>query len=212
MKTAFEQSLDHAPVIALIDVDNPEQAFRAGTACWAGGFRLVAISSHLDAAPGIVSALGARADILVGLWDLKSMDRLEDFEKERIAFIFGGPSMLSQTQNADFTFIPLTNAMNTIEENWSSVCLSSIEQLGGIDAVSTQRERGPKSTLFVQGRIGGDECATYLEAGARALILTNALMSPNLLNNGDYRSIRNYAAAVHQEATHLSRNAQENTA
>ena len=212
MKTAFEQSLDHAPVIALIDVDNPEQAFRAGTACWAGGFRLVAISSHLDAAPGIISALGARADILVGLWDLKSMDRLEDFEKERIAFIFGVPSMLSQTQNADFTFIPLTHATNTFEEDWSSVCLSSIEQLGGVDAVRTQRERGPNSKLFVQGRIGGDECATYLEAGARALILTNALMSPNLLNNGDYRSIRNYAAAVHQEATHLSRNAQENTA
>ena len=212
MKNSFEQSLDHAPVIALIDVDNAEQAFRAGTACWAGGFRLVAIAAGLDAAPGIVSALGARADLLVGLWNVQTPDELKAFEPACVAFMFGSPELTNLERPVASPFVPIVTGPSAVDSEWSQVCFAQTETLGGATFVGDYCQGRSSPELFVQGRIGGDETASYLDAGARALILTNAMMSPNLLKNGDYRSIRNYAAAVHQQATHLSRNAQEKTA
>jgi 2-keto-3-deoxy-6-phosphogluconate aldolase len=212
MKGSFEASLDHAPVIALIDAVDPTQAFRAGTACWAGGFRLVGISADIPAAPDIAGALGARGDILIGLWGITSLERLHEFDLSRIAFVFGHSALSGTLEDSSFAFIPSMGFEEAIEATYPTLCVERIDVSGGAQEVRSLQAKQPSREVFVQGVIGGDECATYLEAGARALILTNALMSPSLLTEGDYRSVRNYAASVHQAATHLGRNAQEHTA
>tara|TARA_B100000674_G_C37936946_1_gene960742 strand:+ start:1494 stop:2132 length:639 start_codon:yes stop_codon:yes gene_type:complete len=212
MTNSFEQSLDHAPVIALINVDDAEQAFRAGTACWAGGFRLVAIAASIATAPDLVSALGSRSDLLVGLWDVQTREELDTFDLNRVAFVFGTKAAVQAAQISGVPSVLITSKTGLADNAESALCIPNIERLDGIATVAEFKHETRNKDLFVHGEIGGDECASYLDAGARALILTNALMSPSLLNSGDYRSIRNYAAAVHQAATHLSRNTQEKTA
>ena len=209
----FDLALNHAPVIGLIDVGSTEQIFRAATACWAGGFRLIAIPTRLESAPDIVCALGARPDLLVGLWDVGSESELEAFEGCPYAFAFGQPSLDSEAVRVHSKpFIPIVRSLENGHGGYQRACISAVDAHGGVAYLSQQMQRSPVCDVFVQGRIGGDECISYIEAGARAVVLTDALMSSSLLESGDYKSIRNYAAAVHQEATRLSRKAQERTA
>jgi 2-keto-3-deoxy-6-phosphogluconate aldolase len=170
MKNAFTRSLDHAPVIALIDAEDPTQAFRAGTACWAGGFRLVAISAAIPAAPDILGALGARSDILIGLWGIESLEQLNEFDLSRVAFVFGHSTLSKALEDKNFAFIPTIELEDSVQAPHPSICVQRINICGGAQKVRTLRATNPSREVFVQGVIGGDECATYLEAGARALI------------------------------------------
>ena len=213
---AWGAAIDHAPAIALIRAEVPEQALRAGAACWAGGFRLTALSAQIPSAPDILSALGARADLLVGLWGIDSVDALDAFDLGRVAFAFGsleGAEGVQTLEDTGVPFIPtcrdLEQARAKLEGGTSTLCLEEVSSLGGPAAVADLIRSNPGAQIFCAGGIGGDELAPYIEAGARGLILTNALMSPSLLSRGDYRSVRNYAAAVHQEATRLGRTSTE---
>ena len=54
-------------------------------------------------------------------------------------------------------------------------------------------------------RIGGDRLSAYFDAGARAVVLSEALYSRDLMAAGDHVSIRNHAAAAHRDASQHGR-------
>lgn len=206
----FEASLNHAPVIALVDTQQTEQAFRAATACWAAGFRLIALGVSVPSAPQIVSAMGAREDLIMGVWGVRLAAQLAPYAGLPLGFAFGDAAgdldedLLRACEAQGVPFVPGAPGVH----NEASL-LNQCDARGGAEFVRGRVNEAPKRAFYVEGHIKGDELDTYMDAGARAVVLTDALMSPGILERGDYRAIRDYAAAVHHHATQLSVNARE---
>ena len=71
----------------------------------------------------------------------------------------------------------------------------------GLRMLGWLRQSWPGIDFIAHGGIGGDAIGQWLAAGARGVALEGALYSEELLAARDSVSVRNFAAAAHQEAT-----------
>ena len=76
---------------------------------------------------------------------------------------------------------------------------------GGLEQLRRLGEEHPELGVIASGGISGDRIGDWINAGARAVGLREALYSPTLVTEGASVTIRNHAAAVHREATRHSR-------
>jgi 2-dehydro-3-deoxyphosphogluconate aldolase/(4S)-4-hydroxy-2-oxoglutarate aldolase len=205
----FEQALDATPAIALVEADRVDQAMHAASACIAGGHRLVAVSARVPDFMELVRALVPRHDLLVGV------ALPDDAASAAAAFADGACFVLAADVDA-----AVGEAAKSSGAVWLPGVLSPGEAraaqaagarhahvypaLAGPALLRHLRRVAPGLALVVGGARESDAMESWMAAGARAVVLDEAVASPELLAAGDMMAIRARAASTHREASRLS--------
>lgn len=210
----FEQALDATPAIALVEADRAELAMHAASACIAGGHRLIAVSARVPDFMELIRALVPRHDLLVGV------AIPDDAESAAAAFADGACFVLAADVDA-----AVGEAAKSAGAVWLPGVLTPGEAraakaagaqhahvypvlggptLGGPALLRHLRRVAPGLALVVGGTQEGDAMESFIAAGARALVLDEAIASRELLAAGDMMAIRARAATTHREASRVS--------
>jgi 2-keto-3-deoxy-6-phosphogluconate aldolase len=204
----LERALDHAPAMVLPGAPSAEHALLVASASIAGGFRTFVIDLATEQASDLLATLVTRHDTVVGCLAREDSCDVEDALSSGASFLLdasGGGVFGELARDRGCVWIP---RINTIErsarrvrddERWGWYEPGGDQSFHDVRAASTERHwlAGPS--------IPGNRVAEWIDAGARAVVLSEAIYSDELLQRGDRRSIRDYAAAVHREATRASR-------
>jgi 2-dehydro-3-deoxyphosphogluconate aldolase/(4S)-4-hydroxy-2-oxoglutarate aldolase len=209
---ALDSVLDHAPAIAVINAERADWGMHAASACVAAGFQVMAIGADTPSAPQIVASVAARPNMRVGL------ARVRRPEQATEAAGSGASFLISVSTNAEVGAVARDVGLPWIAGAWSPneiesallagadmVQLYPIGSSGGPLHLRLMVDLFPSATFVVGGGVGGDRLAAYFEAGARAITLSEALYSRDLMAAGDHMTIRNHAAAAHRDAVQHGR-------
>ena len=208
----FERALDHAPAIAVVCAERADWGMHTASACVAAGFRALAVSADTPNAPQIIASVAARPDMIVGLSRARTAAHVTDAQTAGAAFVMS-PTTTREVGIAarDATMTWITGALTPSEIEHAAEAGADLVQLypigasGGPVYMRLMGDLFPDVPLIAGGGIGGDRLAAYLGAGARAVALSEALYSRDLMAVGDHMTIRNHAAAAHREATQHGR-------
>ena len=201
-------ALDHAPAIALIAASRSDWAMHAASACVAAGFRLLAVSAATPQYDDIISALAANPALTVGGARLLKQRQIEACKDAGAEFIM--------TMGA-----PACSAIDSFRdrESWIAQALTPLEIKTAFDHGANAVEVFPAAvtggalymrhlldifpgrSLIASGGVAGDRLGDYLEGGCRAVVLSEAILSEQLMASGDRVAIRNHAAVAHRELT-----------
>ena len=215
MPSALEQldrALDHAPAIAVIQAERADWGMHAASACVAAGFQVLAVSEHTPSAPQIIASIAARPDMVVGLAHATQPSLALEAQSSGARFL------MSALTNTDIGRVAKDHALPWIAGAWTpneieaalsagadAVQLYPIGPAGGPMYLRMIADLFPSIAFVAGGGIGGDRLAAYFEAGARAVALSEALYSRDLMAAADHMSIRDHAATAHREATQHGR-------
>lgn len=208
----FERALDHAPAIAVVGADRADWAMHAASACVAAGFQLLAVDSHTPEAAQIIASVAARPDMVVGLARTRTAAQVSEAQSAGARFVMGatGPSEVGEAARAEGLpwiagALTPTEIERAVANGADLVQLYPIGTSGGPMHVRLMADLFPGVSLVVGGGVGGDRMTAYFDAGARAVALSEALYSRDLMAAGDHMTIRNHAATAHREATQHGR-------
>ena len=209
---ALNRALDHAPAIAMVSAEQVDWAMHAASACVAAGFQLMAIGSDTPSGSEIVASIGARPNMLVGMARVRKVSSARDAVDAGAAFLMSAttnPDIGDIAKDAGLPWVPGAWSPNEIESalkhGADMIQLCPIGSAGGPLHVRLMQDIFPETTFIAEGGIGGDRLSAYFDAGARAVVLSEALYSRDLMAAGDHVSIRNHAAAAHRDASQHGR-------
>lgn len=206
------QALDHAPVLAVLDVGRADWAMHTASACIAGGFSVLAVAANTPSASDLVRSLLPRHGLVVGaahVADEAQARELLDAGASFVMTVDADPQVGALILEAGARWLPSAMTPNEVRRAASagarSIVLYPAYSLEPRFLRWARLGLAEDVDLLAYGGLGGDTIGDWMAAGARAVCLSGALYSPELLGAGDFMAVRNYAAAAHQEATRHSR-------
>ena len=201
-------ALDHAPAIALIAASRCDWAMHAASACVAAGFRVLAVSALTPQYDDVISALVANPALTVGGARLSSGEQVDACAEAGAQFVMTLGSSKSdalETYRAQQSWIAQgltpSEVYSALERGANAVEVFPAAVTGGSLYMRHLRDLFPRQDLIASGGIAGDRIGDYLEGGCRAVVLSEALLSEDLMASGDRMAIRNHAAVAHREVT-----------
>lgn len=201
-------ALDHAPAIALIAASRCDWAMHAASACVAAGFRVLAVSASTPQYDDVIGALVANPALTVGGARLFSGEQINTCAEAGAQFVMtlgAVESDVLEAYGAQQSWIAqgMTPAEvhGAFERGASAVEVFPAAVTGGALYMRHLMDLFPQRDLIASGGIAGDRIGDYLEGGCRAVVLSEALLSEELMANGDRMAIRNHAAVAHREVT-----------
>ena len=211
-RAELERTLDHAPIIAVVCAERADWAMHVASACVAAGCQTIAVGAQTPSASQIIASVAARPDMVVGLARTHEAGQVMEAHEAGASFVMSPSCDLNvgeAAQGAGMTWIAGALTPNEIagaaQAGADLVQLYPIATQGGALHVRLMVDLYPSIPFIVGGGIGGDRLSAYLGAGARAVALSEALYSRDLMASGDHMTIRNHAAAAHREATQHGR-------
>lgn len=208
----FDRALDHAPAIAVVSAERADWGMHAASACVAAGFQLLAVDIHTPEATQIIASVAARPDMVVGLARTRTAAQVTAAKAAGARFVMGptGPADVGVAARAEgLTWIAGAMTPGEIErvaaDGADLVQVYPAGTSGGPVHLRLMADLFPDLPLVAGGGIGGDRMAAYFDAGARAVALSEALYSRDLMAAGEHMTIRNHAATAHREATRHGR-------
>jgi 2-keto-3-deoxy-6-phosphogluconate aldolase len=204
----LQRVLDHAPAMVLPSAPSPEHALLIASASIAGGFRTFVIDLATDSASDVVASLVTRHDTVVGCLAREASQDVQDALASGAAFLLDatdGSAFAELASEKGCVWIPkIATAERSARTCHADERWGWYEPGGDQSFHEVRGAGGPRHWLAGPG-IPGNRIEEWIDAGARAVVLSEAIYSQELLLQGDRRSIRDYAAAVHREATRASR-------
>jgi 2-keto-3-deoxy-6-phosphogluconate aldolase len=208
----FEAALDATPAIALVEADRVDRAMHLASACIAGGHRLVAVSALVPDFMELVRALVPRHDLLVGLALPASAEDAAAGFADGACFVLGAdgdPAVGEAAREAGAVWLPgvLSPTEARAAQSHGATHAHVFPALAGAAMLAHLRRAAPSLALVVSGYPDTDAMESWLDGGARAVVLDRAIASLDLMAAGDMMAIRARAADTHREASRLSRKA-----
>ena len=204
----FDRALDHAPAIAVVCAERADWGMHVASACVAAGFQLLAIGAETPEATQIIASVAARPDMVVGLARTRTAAQAAEAHAAGASFIMGTTTSTevgAAARAANMAWIAGALTPNEVAHAASAgadlVQLYPIGTGGGPVHMRLMADLFPEVPLVAGGGIGGDRMGAYFSSGARAVALSEALYSRELMAAGDHMAIRNHAATAHLEAT-----------
>ena len=170
----------------------------------AGGFRALVVDLASESAIDLVGSLTTRHDTVIGCLTADDGHGVKEALAAGAAFVLDAgddPSVAELARDAGRAWIPRIvsadrAAVHRITgESWGWF------QPGGEASFESLAEASAARSWLAGPGIAGNRIGEWSDAGARAVVLSEAIYSQKLLEQGDRRAIRDYAAAVHREAT-----------
>ena len=209
---ALDSALDHAPAIAVINAERADWGMHAASACVAAGFQVMCIGADTPSAAQIIASVAARPNMTVGLARIRQPEQAAEAISAGARFLMSPtahPEIGALAREANLPWIAGAWSPNEIAQALSLgadlVQLYPIASSGGPLHLRLMVDLFPDTEFVVGGGIGGDRLSAYFEAGARAVALSEALYSRDLMAAGDHMVIRNHAATAHRDAAQHGR-------
>ena len=208
----LQRTLDHAPAISIICAERVDWGMHAASACVAAGFQAMAVGAQTPQATQIIASLVARPDMVIGLCRALTRDHVVEAHEAGASFIMSPTVALevgAAAREAGLVWIAgaitPTEVAQAIEAGADMVQLYPIGTAGGVLHLRLMADLFPDLPLIAAGGVGGDRMTAFFDAGARAVALSEAIYSRDLMAAGDHMAIRNHAATAHQLATQYGR-------
>jgi 2-dehydro-3-deoxyphosphogluconate aldolase / (4S)-4-hydroxy-2-oxoglutarate aldolase len=204
----FDRALDHAPAIAVVCAERADWGMHAASACVAAGFQLLAIGADTPEAVQIIASVAARPDMVVGMARARTAAHVTEAHAAGAGFVMAATTSTdvgAAARAVEMTWI--AGALTPTEIAHAATAGADLVQVypagtaGGPVHIRLMADLFPEVPFVAGGGIGGDRMATYLSSGARAVALSEALYSRELMAAGEHMTIRNHAATAHLEAT-----------
>ncbi|MGM0575792.1 MAG: bifunctional 4-hydroxy-2-oxoglutarate aldolase/2-dehydro-3-deoxy-phosphogluconate aldolase [Myxococcota bacterium] len=208
----LDRALDQAPAVVVIEADRADRAVDAADACLAAGFRAVAVATTIPDAPEVIATLAGRRGAVVGATLVETETGARTAVDAGAAFLVAVdmvPGVGEVAREAGAAWIPGAMTPNEVRRARDAgarmVHLFPAVTAGGPAHLGLLRDACPDVEFLAGGGIEGDRIGAWLDAGARAVALADAIYSPLLLAHEDARQIRNHAAAIHREVVRHAR-------
>ncbi|MEZ4267337.1 MAG: hypothetical protein R3F39_13235 [Myxococcota bacterium] len=205
----FEQALDATPAIALVEADRVDQAMHTASACIAGGHRVVAISALVPDFMELVRALVPRHDLLVGVAMPDGAESVAAACRDGACFVLGAdvdPAVGEAARAAGAVWLPGVATPGELRSASAAGAAHAhvYPALAGPALLRQLRRAAPALALVVGGTAETDAMEAWIAAGARAVVLDDAIAPRELRESGDMMAIRARAASTHRDASRLS--------
>ncbi|MCB9730517.1 MAG: hypothetical protein H6746_18750 [Deltaproteobacteria bacterium] len=205
----FEHALDAAPAIALVEAERIDLAMHAASACIAGGHRLLAVSARVPDHLELVRALVPRHDLLVGVCMPASAADADAAMADGACFVLGADvdaEMAAAASARGAVWLPgvVTPGELRAAQAAGATHVHLYPALAGPQMLPLLRRAAPGLAWVIGGTAPADTMEAWMNAGARAVVLDEAIASAELLAAGDMMAVRARAAATHREASRLS--------
>lgn len=196
--------LEHAAGVVLTPTTSAQAAMLVASSSIAGGFRALAVDLATESSVDLIGSLTTRHDTVIGCVCRGVGQDLTGALAAGAAFVLDyddDDEVAELVRGSERVWIPRIGTAErardrrTSWEQWGWYqpgAAASFDQVAGASA--------PRHWLAGPG-IAGNRIEEWGSAGARAVLLAEAIYSDTLLEQGDRRAIRDYAAAVHREAT-----------
>lgn len=200
----LDRVLKHAAAMVLMPDTSAQDAMLVASSSIAGGFRTLVVNLRSESSIDLVGALTTRHDTVIGCRSSGDPKLLEAALAAGAAFVLDpedDAQVCAQVQAAQSVWIPRITSVDRAGQRRCHGELWGWFEPGG-EASFEQVVGASLSRSWLAGPgVAGNRIGEWSEAGARAVILAEAIYSQKLLEQGDRRAIRDYAAAVHREAT-----------
>jgi len=200
----LDRVLDHAAGMVLTPSTSALDAMLVASSSIAGGFRALVVDLATESAVDLVGSLTTRHDTVIGCLTRQGVEGVAEALSAGAAFVLDAgddEDVALLVSQAGRVWIP-----RIVTEERAGVRRRDDERWGWFEpGVETSFEHVVGSSVgrhWLAGPgVAGNRIDEWSDAGARAVVLAEAIYSQNLLEQGDRRAIRDYAAAVHREAT-----------
>lgn len=200
----LDRVLDHAAAMVLMPDTSAQDAMLVASSSIAGGFRAFVVDLANESAIDLVGALTTRHDTVIGCRTAGDVPLLEEGLAAGVAFVLDAEddeAVAKLVRDAGRVWIPKIVSVERAGrhrcegESWGWF------EPGGEASFEQLVEASAARSWLAGPGVAGNRIEEWSEAGARAVVLAEAIYSQKLLEQGDRRAIRDYAAAVHREAT-----------
>lgn len=162
------------PLLAVIRSDTPEEAVERARAVYAGGFRLIEITTTVPQAPDVIRELVGLTGALIGGGTITNLAQADDFLAAGAQFLVSPINLLKLVDVARAAGVPCVVGGMTpteIHAAWQAgadlVKVFPVRAVGGLVFLKDLHEPFPELPLLVSGGIDPQNYLGYLRSGAR---------------------------------------------
>ena len=199
-RKAVLQLMRRERLVGVIRAPTQETAERAARACVEGGVRLLEIPLTVPGALGLIKTLSALPEACIGAGSI--LDR----EMAREAVAYGAQYIISPHTDSEVVQVceeedvfVATGALTPTEvaRAWNlgvdAVNVFPAAAVGGPEYVRALKRPFPFIEMLPAGGITLENCRAYLEAGALALGVADALLDRDAIERGQWSQVRETA-------------------
>ncbi len=200
----LERVLDHAAGMVLTPTTSAQDAMLVASSCIAGGFRALVVDLGTESAIDLIGSLTTRHDTVIGCLTRDGVSDVVGALGAGAAFVLDAsddPEVASIVEQRGGVWVPRITSPERAGQRIRETEAWGWFEPGGASSFEDVVGASVERDWLAGPGVAGNRIDEWSAAGARAVVLAEAIYSQNLLEQGDRRAIRDYAAAVHRETT-----------
>ena len=200
----LDRVLDHAAGMVLTPTTSAQDAMLVASSCIAGGFRTLVVDLVTESAVDLIGSLTTRHDTVIGCLTRDGVTCVEQALDAGVAFVLDASddrNVADLVEQRGGVWVPRIVTVERAAERRGDTEAWGWFEPGGESSFEDIVDASLDRHWLAGPGVAGNRIDEWSAAGARAVVLAEAIYSENLLEQGDRRAIRDYAAAVHRETT-----------
>jgi len=190
-------------LIPVVVVAGPEQAHPLADALVSGGLPVAEITLRTPAGMGVISAMSARGDILVGAGTVNSAVQAREAISAGARFIVSpglAPAVVEVAKAAGLPVIPgvatASEVLAAAELGLTTLKFFPARQLGGTGMLKALSAALPGISFIPTGGIGAEDFTDYLAMRCVAAVGGSWMVPPGLIKRGSFAEVAELCASA----------------
>ena len=190
------EEIEHYKLMVAVRTDTPEKAYRAATACIAGGIHLVEITFSVPGADEVIRMLCSKTRALIGAGTVLSLSDLKKALKAGASYIVSphlDEEIVTFTKKEGAVSIPGASTPTEIYKAYRAggdiIKLFPFVEIGGLNFLKAIRGPMPFVKFMLSGGVTLDNISEYLSVQASCILIGSSILKKEFLTAEDWNSI-----------------------
>jgi 2-dehydro-3-deoxyphosphogluconate aldolase/(4S)-4-hydroxy-2-oxoglutarate aldolase len=194
------EEIELKKLMVAVRTDTPEKAYKAASACIAGGIRLLEITFSVPDAAQVIRKLKKETDASIGAGTVLTVSDLKKALKAGASYIVSphfDEEIVKATKKEGAVSVPGACTPTEIYRGYRAgadiIKLFPFVEMGGLNFLRAVRGPMPFVKFMLSGGVSLGNISEYLTAQASCILIGSSILKKDLMESEDWNSIKELA-------------------